>query len=354
MCHTNAIVKNQEEPMRKSIKLMSIDLAKRSFFICAKNEDNQVILSKKLTALKLKELLEQTPSCHVVMEGCGSAHYWARFAQSKGHRVGIIPAQHVKPFVTSSHKNDRNDALAILEASQRPYQKLSGPKTSWQQELQALHRMRSYFVKKKVGLSNQLRGLLFEYGIVIAKGDANLKKALIAITTEEGVFSDFFMNGIKRLGDEFSRCEESITYFIDEIMRVGEQSDVLQRLQNIPGVGPLSASAFYAAVGNGTNFKCGRQVSAWLGLVPKQQSTGGRTVLLGVVKRGDAYVKQLLIHGARSHVRSVSLKGATDQRTKWVEEQIKLKGVNKTAVAVANRNARIMWALIKMGTEYVA
>jgi transposase len=264
----------------------------------------------------------------------------------------MIAPQYVKPFV-KTQKNDRNDAEAIVEAALRPSMHFVRVKTVEQQNVQHLHRVRSRLVASRTMLMNEIRGALAEYGVVIAVGASKLKVALAEILDPENEATTFAMRQImEELSVELTELEARIVRMDFKVDAVFKQSESAQRLAKIEGVGKITATAMVAAVGDASHFKNGRQLAAWLGLVPRQISTGGQTKLLGITKRGDSYLRMLLIHGGRAVVRVAGNK--TDSRSLWVQDKYTRRGANRAAVAVANKNARIIWKLLTSGEEYRA
>jgi len=334
-----------------NISVVGIDLAKSSFQLHAIDENGNVLFRKKLTKLKLKEFMIQLPVCLVGMEACGSAHYWARLLQSYGHTVKLMAPQFVKPYV-KSNKNDAADAEAICEAVQRPNMRFVSVKSISQQDLQSLHRARSICVANKTKQINQIRGLLLEYGIDIPRGPNQVMAKLpIIIEDADNGLSFMFRELINKLFDELKHTIENIKKFDEKVTLLAKESEVAENLQTIPGVGPLTATAIIAAIGTSVaNFKSGRELAAWLGLVPKQSSTGGRDKLLGISKRGDIYLRMLLVHGARSAIRFVEKK--TDPTSQWIKNVIGRRHKNIATVALANKMVRIIYAIIKNGTKY--
>jgi len=256
-------------------------------------------------------------ACAVAMEACGSANYWARLFRSYGHEVKLIAPQFVKPCV-KSNKNDTADAEAICEAAQRPNMRFVSIREVEQQDLQSLHRMRSMAVSGRTALINQIRGLLQEYGIEIAKGSGQLFTQLPLILEEaDNGLSPLFRELLSDLYEELTHLDKRVNRYDKKIAYISQQDKDAKRLQTIPGVGPIIATALVAAIGKSVaNFKNGRELAAWLGLVPRQHSTGGRNQLLGISKRGDSYLRNLLIHGARSVLRCIDKK--TDRRSVWI------------------------------------
>jgi len=307
----------------------------------------------KRKMLKRKQVMAyfaNLPPCLIGMEACASAHFWARRFEPLGHEVRLIPPQHVKAYVRGN-KNDYNDARAIAEAARRPDMRFVAVKTVEQQDVQALHRLREARVEERTALCNQTRGLLAEYGIVLAQGVSVLRKRLPELLEDaENGLSDFFRPLLADCYQQLQEIDTHIDFYTQALKRHAQHNKAVQRLQTVPGFGPIVASVFHAAVGNGHAYKKGRDVSAALGLVPKQHSSGGKTVLLGISKRGDRYLRSLLVHGARSVVRLAANKD--DRLSRWINQLKSTRGFNKTAVALANKMARIGWAILRHETVY--
>lgn len=333
-----------------SIKVAGIDLAKNTFHLHGVDGRSQVVLRKKLSRGKLMAFMANLPPCLVGMEACGGAHDWARKFRAMGHEVRLMSPQFVKPYV-KSNKNDTVDAEAICEAVQRPNMRFVPIKGIEQQDVQSLHRAREQAMKNRTAQSNQIRGLLMEYGMVLGKGVATLRKALPDILEDaDNGLTPLFREILYGLSDELRRLEERLTAYDAKIAHLGAQSQVCQRLMTIPGVGPLTATALAAAVGDAKVFANGREMSAWLGLVPRQCSTGGKPKLLGISKRGDTYLRKLVIHGARSALRFADKK--QDVRSRWAVDVRGRRGKNIAAVALANKMVRSAWVLLSRNEEY--
>ncbi len=332
------------------ITTLGIDLAKNVFQLHGVDERGRAVLRKRLSRGKLMGFLANLEPCLIGIEACAGAHYWTREMGKLGHTVRIMSPQYVKPYI-KSNKNDSNDAQGICEAVGRPHMHFVPPKSVEQQDIQALHRAREQLIKGRTALVNQMRGLLAEYGIVVSKGVHKLRAALPGIL-EDGE------NGLTPLAREvFAESYDQLLAFYRRIAeydrrieRVFKASPLCQRAAHVEGVGPLSATALVAAVGNAKVFKNGRQMAAWLGLVPKQHSSGGRNRLLGISKRGDRYLRTLLIHGARSVVYRCDKK--EDARSRWLRNLKQRRGANRACVALANKNARILWALLAREEAY--
>ena len=284
------------------------------------------------------------------MEACASAHYWARELSALGHEVKLIAPQYVKPFVRGN-KHDYNDALAIAEAVVRPEMRFVGIKTPAQQDIQALHRLRARCVQARTGLCNQVRGLLGEYGLVLPKGINSVRRGVPELLEDaENGLSEVFRRLLAQSYQQLQELDAHIDRYTQEVARHSQQSEACRRLQTLPGFGPMVASVFHSVVGEGEAYRRGRDVSAALGLVPRQHSTGGKDRLLGISKRGDAYLRSLLVHGARAVVIQAAKKD--DHLSRWINRVKAQRGHNKAVVALANKMARMGWAVLAHKTVY--
>jgi len=309
-----------------------------------------VVVKKRLARQKVLPFLAQLPPCLIGMEASGGAHYWAREFTQLGHTVKLMSPQFVKPYV-QSQKNDPNDAAGICEAVERPRMRGVPVKSITQQDVQALHRIRERQIKARTALINQIRGLLMEYGIVIPQRASQVRHKLpIVLEDAENGLTATAREWLHALAEELQALDQRIAATDQQIERVFEADEACQRLAQLPGIGPLTATALVAAVGDATEFKNGRQFAAWLGLVPRQHSTGGKTTLLGMTKRGNCYLRTLLIHGARAVLRVVDRK--TDARSRWLQGVKARRGMNCASVAQANKTARVAWALLAKGDRY--
>jgi len=332
------------------VKVVGIDLAKHVFHVHGVNREGQVVVKKRLTRSKLAAFMAQFPPCLVGMEACGGANDWARKFRDMGHDVRLISPQFVKPYV-KSNKNDLADAAAICEAVSRPNMRFVPIKSVEQQDIQSLHRARSLAVGHRTAQVNQLRGLLMEYGIVVAKSIAALRQGIPEILEDaDNALTPMFRELLYGLWDEVLKLNERVAGYDARIKQLSEQSVVCKRLMTIPGIGPMVSTALVAAVADGKAFKSGREMAAWLGLVPRQHSTGGKPRLLGISKRGDVYLRKLLIHGARSVLRWADRK--PDKRSQWVTRLKTRRGQNIAAVALANKTVRTAWVLMTREEEY--
>lgn len=329
---------------------IGLDLAKYVFEVHGVDARGNTVLRKTLRRDGVSRFFANLPPCLVGMEASNGAHYWARVLRELGHEVRLISPQFVKPYV-KSNKNDRNDAEAICEAAGRPTMRFVPPKSAEQLAVQAVHRIRRRLVAGRTRLVNQIRGLLAEHGIVIARDIAKLRRRLgdIVAGSEDGL-NDLVRALIGELQIELAELDRRITTYDRRIGALYRSSELCQRLGKIEGIGPLSATALVVAVGDRQGFKNGRQFAAWLGLVPKQRSSGGRARLSGISKRGDRYLRTLLIHGARAVLGRAG--GKQDPRSRWLCKLRERRHPNIAAVALANKNARIAWALLSSDEAY--
>jgi transposase len=339
------------ECSKEPVVMIGIDLAKNSMHVYGVDALGRQVLSKKVPRGKLSAFMVNQPPCLVAMEACASAHHWARVFREFGHEVRLIAPQFVKPFV-KSNKNDAVDAEAICEAVQRPTMRFVAVKTVEQQDIQAIHRMRSLNVERRTAQVNQVRGLLLEYGIEIPQGRAALMRRLPEILEEaENGLSERFRAELNRLLEELRHLDEQVAHYDTQIQVIAQSDETVQRLMTIPGIGALIATALMAAVGEDVGlFRNGRALAAWLGLVPRQHSTGGRERLLGISKRGDVYLRQLIIHGARAVMRWVERK--EDATSRWATALKARRHTNVAVVALANKIARVAYAVMCTGKPY--
>jgi len=331
---------------------VGIDLAKNVFQLHGVDRHGKVVWRRRLTRDKwLKALLEKVePSCEIGMEACAGAHHWARELQAEGFTVKLIAPQFVKPYV-KSNKNDANDAEAICEAMSRPSMRFVAVKTVEQQDIQAAHRIRSELISQRTAKANQIRGLVAEYGLVAPQQLAQLRAAApVWLEDAENGLTSRFRRLLNNLWDDLKTLDQRVAELDHEINMIAQSDPVAKRLQQLRGVGPMVATALVATVGNAEQFANGRQMAASLGLTPKQHSSGGKNRLLGISKRGDAYLRSILIHGARSVIRTAKVKD--DRLSQWVTSLAERRHPNVAAVALANKTARIAWAMLRTGTDY--
>lgn len=335
--------------MKKDISVLGIDLAKNIFQLHGTDLRGHCVLKKRVGREGLLQFMSQLPSCLVGLEACGGSHYWARTFESMGHTVRMMSPQFVKPYV-KSNKNDQNDAAGINEAVTRPSMKFVPIKQIEQQDILMIHRCRELLVKQKTALSNQIRGLLMEYGVVIPQGLSHIRRLPEILNESKSKITERGNGIFLRLHDQFKTIEEQIKEYDMDITHHANEDARCKAIQHIRGIGPITASAVVATIGDPSLFKNGREVSAWLGLVPRQHSSGNKIQLGGISKRGDKYVRTLLIHGARSVVNVCEKK--TDELSHWVMKKKHRCGHNKAAVALANKNARTVWAMLTTGEAY--
>jgi transposase len=332
------------------ISTVGLDLAKSVFTVHGVDEHGKVVLRKTVRRSKLLELFTQLPACVVGMEACGGAQHWARELRQLGHEPRIMAAEFVAPY-RQGGKNDANDAAAICEAVSRPKMRFVAIKSVEQQAVLAVHRLRQGLVEERTALSNRLRGLLTEYGLVVSVGLDRLRRALPEIL-EDGA------NGIPGIGREvfadaaqqLRELDERIAGYDRRIAALARASESVQRLLKIEGVGPVTATALVASVGDAKVFNNGRQFAAWLGLTPRQHSTGGKQRLGAMTKHGDVYLRTLLIHGARAVLRVTPKRG--DAKSRWAESLRRRRPDNVAAVALAAKHARIIWAMLAHAQPY--
>jgi transposase len=348
-CHQP--VNRKKEPEMKIIRV-GVDLAKNIFQVHGVDRDEKPVWKRKLKRDEWINVLQKKveTGCEIGMEACGAAHHWARKLQSLGYRVKLIAPQFVKPYV-KGNKNDANDAEAICEAMSRPNMRFVTIKTVEQQDVQAVHRIRAELMAHRNAKANQIRGLVSEYGIVAPKQISNLRAAIPEWLedAENGLTSQFrkMLNGVWA---DFLLLDQRVKELDQEVTTIAAANPVVKKLLQLRGVGPLIATALLATVGDATQFAKGRQMAASLGLTPSQKSSGGKETLLGISKHGDAYVRSLLIHGARSMINAS--KGKDDRLSQWVTRIAATHHPNVAAVAMANKTARIAWAIIRNGTDY--
>lgn len=310
------------------------------------------MLKKQLKREQMAPFFAKLSPCLIGVEACGSAHFWASKLQALGHTVKLMAPQFVKPYV-KTNKNDAADAEAICEAVSRPSMRFVPIKNGEQRAVLALHRARQGFVKARTAQANQIRGLLAEHGIIIPQGIAHISKRLPEILEDaENGLPGTFRQLIDRLGEHLKELDRQVQELEGQIQAWHRENAASRKLAQIPGIGPITASALVASIGDAKNFENGRQLAAWLGLVPRQNSSGGKQTLLGISKRGDTYLRTLLIHGARAVIR-VAERKATHAGS-WLARVMGRRNQNVAAVALANKNARIVWALLAHDREYEA
>ena len=332
------------------ITTVGLDLAKSVFQVHGADQDGRPVVRKKLRRAQVLGFFAELPPCLIGLEACASAHYWARELQALGHEVRLIPPQYVKPFV-KTNKNDASDAEAICEALIRPTMRFAPIKSAEQQSVLMLHRARELLVRQKTMLINALRGHCGELGIVVAQGASRVAELIAIIEDQE----DDRIPALAR---------EALGYLVGQLRMVQAQvlglekklktwhraNEASRRLETIPGVGVITATALVATIGDASQFRSGRQLAAWLGLVPRQHSSGGKERLGRISKRGDGYLRKLLVHGARTVLLWSRRKKET--RSLWLEALLARRPTNVVLVAMANKTARVVWALLSRGEAF--
>jgi transposase len=334
------------------IRSVGIDLGKTTFHLVALGDNGKVVLKKKFTQKQLITFTANMQTCLIGMEACSGSHFLGRALRAQGHDVKLIPAQFVKPFV-KSNKNDFIDAEAIAEAVDRENMRFVPIKTDDQLDLQALHRVRDRLMARRTALINQIRAFLLERGIVFAKSPNRLREALPEVLENANEnLTPRMRNLVAMLWSEWKDLELQIAEMNDEVERIASSDEACRRLQQIPGIGPLVATAIVASIGNGAAFRKGREFAAWMGLLPKQHSTGGKARLYGISKRGNSYLRKILIHGARA----VVLRSKRDRIAMgaWMTSLEARAPRNVLIVATAHKLARIAWAVLATGQDYRA
>lgn len=332
------------------IASIGIDLGKTTFHLVALGERNKVLLRKKFSRAQLLAYTANLPSSLIGLEACTGAHFIGARLREQGHEVRLIPAQFVKPY-RKSNKNDFIDAEAIAEAVTKHNMRFVQIKTEEQLDVQAMHRVRDRLVQRRTALINEIRGFLLERGITFAADPIHLRKNLPAVIEDaEQNLSTRLRWLLERMWQEWKQVEIDIKGMTEEIKRISEENELCRRLRQIPGFGPLVSTATVAAIGNGAAFRRGRDFAAWVGVVPRQYSTGGKQKLFGISKRGNVYLRRMLIHGARAVL--FRIKYDTGGFGQWVHRLAQRAPRNKVVVAIANKLARMAWAVLSSGKDY--
>jgi len=336
--------------MPEPISTIGIDLAKRVFQFCAVNQRGKVIYNKLVKRADVARLMATTPPCQVVMEACATSNYWTRVFTKQGHEVKLIHPAYVRPFV-QTNKNDAADAQALCEAVSRPMMRFVKPKSIEQQDIQLLHRMRQRLVRQRTALSNQTRGLLGEYGLEFPIGIHVLRKVLPEVLEDaSNELTPLARRAFAQHYEELIDLTDRIDEIKAQLTQCCEASPTCTTLIDVPGVGPLVATALVATMGDPNNYRNGREFSAFLGLVPRQYSSGGKAILRGISKRGDASMRNLLVQGAHAALRHMHKRD--DRLSRWACDLKARKGTALAVVALANKLARICWALLAHQQAY--
>jgi transposase len=331
---------------------VGVDLAKNVYQLHGVDRSGKTILKRRLKRHQwLKVLLDKTePGCVIGMEACASAHHWGRELQSRGYTVKLIPPQFVKPYV-KSNKNDARDAEAICEAMSRPNMRFVTVKTVEQQDIQATHRVREELKVRRTAKANQIRGLVAEYGLVAPKHLSSLRAAIPCwLEDAENGLTHYFRSLLQGLWDDLLILDDRMCEMDKTIKRLAKGNEDCVRLQQLRGIGPMTSTAMVATVGDARQYRKSRQMAAGIGITPRQHSSGDKHRLLGISKRGDVYLRTLMIHGARSVV--TGAKHKDDPLSRWVTEIAQRRHPNVAAVALANKNARMAWAILRHKTDY--
>lgn len=332
-----------------TIKILGIDLGKSSFHLIGRNDREVRIYRQKLTRPKLLKFIAQLPPCLIAFEACGGAHWLARKCQSYGHQVRLIPPQYVKPFV-KGNKNDFIDAEAIVEACGRPGMSFVAVKNESDQALAACHRLREGFVAERTATMSRIGALLLEFGFALPKGHKTMKELFFWLMKKQAELPEALMCELQVAHQHYLYLNTRIAEQEQKIKTQVKQDERCQRLKTIPGIGDMIASQLVIEVGNGSQFKGGRHMSAWMGLVPKQYSTGGKSTLLGISKRGNKNLRRLFVHGARAVMSKLGKSEGPFMA--WLEKLRVGKPFNVVCVALANKLARIAWAVLHSGKAF--
>jgi transposase len=335
-----------------TVAVLGIDLAKRVFHLHGVDARGRPVVSKRVSRAKLAEAVVRLAPRVVAMEACCGAHYWGRRFRDLGIEVRLIHARFVRPYVKSA-KNDARDAEAICEAALRPHMRFVPIKSPEQLDIQALHRVREQLVRWRTALINQTRGLLAEHGIVLPQGAWRLRPGVVTILDDPASeLTTLAAELFRGLLDQLRGLEARIATLDHRIVQLCRASETCRRLAALPGVGPIIATALVASVGDARQFRGGRDLAAWIGLVPRQHSSGGRPKLLGISAGGNHYLRKQLIQGARSVLPHLGSKD--DRRSRWLRGVLDRRGSNRAVVALANKTARIAWVLMARGEVYRA
>lgn len=341
---------SEAEQTMKKITVVGIDLGKTAFHVHGVDAAGQTVIQRRFTRKALHNWLARLEPCLIGMETCSGAHHLGRWLRQQGHDVRLMNPRYVKPYV-KTNKNDARDAEAICEAVTRPQMRFVPIKSVAQQEVQMMHRVRSRIVAERTALANQVRGFLREFGITVGEGIRVLRRLLPQIL--EDACNELSASGrslLWQLREELVLLDERVELMDARLRAQALGDERCRRLQSVPGIGPLTATALVSAIGDIGSFGSGRHLAAWLGLVPKQHSTGGKPRLLGISKRGDRYLRTLLIHGARAALRGAMHRD--DRCSRWVLALEKRRGRNVAIVALANKMARMAWAMWTTEQDY--
>lgn len=335
----------------EAIALVGIDLGKRTYQVHAQDRRGHLVMRKAFTRSQLLNFLVRVPACRVVMEACAGAHWFARKLAGMGHQPQLIAPQYVRPFV-KTNKHDFADAEAICEAASRPSMRYVAAKSIDQQCLGVLHRLRESWVAERTGMINQVHGFLLEFGVSAVPSKALISRLPELIDRPELELPDALKSLLLRLSERYRALDEQIAALDRDLALRLKQDEAAQRLLQIPGIGPVTASLIAAEAGNARQYACSRDFAASLGLVPRQHATGGRPKMLGISKRGDKHLRRLLVQGARAVMQTADRR--TDALGLWIRQLLARRHSNVVACALANKMARIIWAILARNTVYQA
>lgn len=336
--------------MNQNITRVGIDLAKNIFQVCAVNHYGKVLFNKTIKRDQLPSFISNINPCEIILEACASSNYWAGKFEGFGHRVKLINPAYVRPFV-KTNKNDATDAEALCEAAARPTMRFVQPKNKEQQDIQLIHRVRSRLVGKRTSLSNQIRGLLAEYGITIPEGIRYVRQQLPVILDHAGTeLSPLAREIFTRQYEELVEMDKRINHLTRQLTDQSNQQHRCRQFKTVFGIGPMTSTALFSIMGDPGHYKNGREFAAFLGLVPRQVSTGGKTILRGISKRGDCQVRTLLIQGAQAALSKMH--NRDDRLSRWANRLKARRGHNIATVALANKLARICWSMAANNTEF--
>jgi len=337
------------------LNLIGVDLAKTVIDVCRLSPTYKLLSSKSLSRKKFSQFLAQQPPSLVVIEACSGVHYCSWIALEHGHQVKIISAKAAAKF-RSGHKTDKNDAIAVAMASTHPKNKPCPIKSPEQLAIQLLDRARAraHLVSEKTALSNLMRAMMVEFGIIFPRGFTQLKKAIPDILEDgENILPDLLRPALSQLLERFISLENECKEFDKQVKQVSQQVEPCQRLQELEGVGIVGSNLLYATIGTGQAFKNGREASACIGVTPKQYSSGGKVIIKGIGRAGNTRLRSVLIQGARSVVHKLKTpQSAKTDTQRWLWGIIQRSGYGQAAVALANKNVRIAWAMLRSGDEY--